>query len=78
MTHLPPELLPVIQITVPLLVGLFIAGWFQNKRIDDVRADMARMHGETLTELRAIRAEMSKQGERLTRLEERSSPLVRR
>jgi len=61
--HIPVELLPVIQITVPLLVGLFIAGWLQNKRIDDV-----------LAELRLMRAELTKQGEQLARLEERMPP----
>ena len=72
--HIPPELLPVVQITVPLLIGLFIAVWFQshslsltNKRIDDV-----------LAELRLMRAEISKQGERLARLEERIPPLIHR
>ena len=58
MMHIPPELLPVLQITVPLLTGLFIAGWFQshalsltNKRMDDV-----------LTELRLIRARVNPAG----------------
>ena len=33
---IPQELLPVIQITLPLLAGLFIASWVQNKRLDDI------------------------------------------
>jgi hypothetical protein len=77
--HIPAELLPVLQITVPLLVGLFVAGWFQNKRIDDLRSDLGEFRTEVRTELRGIREELVRQGERLARLEERiPPPLVHR
>jgi hypothetical protein len=72
--HLPPELLPVFQITVPLLVGLFIAAWVQNKRLDDIVARLSALEQE----VRGIRAELSGLRERVTRLEERIPPLVHR
>lgn len=34
--HIPPELLPVLQITLPLLAGMFVLGWIQTKRLDAI------------------------------------------
>jgi hypothetical protein len=34
--RIPAELLPVLQITAPLIVSIFLAMAYQNKRIDDV------------------------------------------
>jgi hypothetical protein len=65
--RLPAELLPVIQITLPVVAAIFGASWIQNKRLDDIIARVAAI------ETRLIRIE-----ERLTRLEERLLPLVRR
>ena len=83
--HIPPELLPVIQITLPLLVGLFIAAWLQNraidqlsKRIDDVRDGLGKRIDDVLTELREIRAELKTMNTRIIRLEERIPPLIHR
>jgi hypothetical protein len=67
---IPPELLPVIQITLPLIVAIFVASWVQNKRLDDIIADIREIRGE----LRGIREELKKQGERITRIEERLPP----
>ena len=64
---MPPELLPVVQITLPIVAAIFGASWLQNKRLDDITA-----------ELRLIRAELKSHGERLARLEERTPPLVHR
>jgi hypothetical protein len=64
---IPPELLPVLQITLPLLAGMFLAGWMQNKRLDDIVARLGRI--EELLRLH---------GERITRLEERIPPLIHR
>jgi len=61
--HVPPELLPVVQITLPLVAAIFGAAWLQNKRLDDITA-----------ELREIRKELKQHGERLARLEERIPP----
>lgn len=65
MTRIPAEFLPVIQITLPLLIGMFLAGWMQNRRLDDIVTRLGRV--EDL--LHAL-------GERIARLE--GGPLVRR
>jgi hypothetical protein len=72
--HISPELIPVFQITVPLLGGLFLAGWVQNRAIDQ----LSKRLDDILAELRAIRTELTRQGERITRLEERTPPLLHR
>lgn len=64
---MPTELLPVFQITLPLLAGMFIAVHSQNKRLDDIT-----------TELREIRKILKDHGERIARLEERIPPLIHR
>lgn len=72
MTHIPTELLPVIQITLPLLAGMFLAGWMQNRRLDDIVARLVKLEerlGKVEDLLRAL-------GERIARLE--GGPLVRR
>jgi len=63
----PPELLPVLQITLPLVAAILGASWIQNRRLDDITA-----------ELREIRKELKQHGERLARLEERIPPFVHR
>jgi uncharacterized membrane protein YfbV (UPF0208 family) len=63
--QIPAELLPVFQITLPLLGGMWIAVHSQNKRLDDIVA-----------ELREIRKVLKEHGERIARLEERIPPLV--
>jgi hypothetical protein len=65
--NVPPELLPVIQITLPIVAAIFGASWLQNKRLNDIRAELA--------EIRAILREHS---DRLARLEERTPPLIHR
>lgn len=76
---IPAELLPVLQITLPIILAILGAAWIQNKRIDDLRSDTNRQFDQVLTELRAIRMELGIHGERLARLEQRDiPPLVRR
>jgi hypothetical protein len=79
--HIPPELLPVVQITLPLLVGLFIAAWMQNKRLDDIVARLSAIEKE-VRELgqRVARIEGLLTGltQRVERLEERTPPLIHR
>ncbi len=65
--RIPAELLPVFQITLPLVIAIFGASWIQNKRLDDI-----------IRRLERIEALMRTFSERLTRLEERIPPLVRR
>lgn len=73
---MPTELLPVFQITLPIILTIAIAVivgiWFQNSRFADLRGDLA----EIKTDIREIRSELKNQGERITKLEERIPPLV--
>lgn len=68
---MPPELLPVVQITLPLMVTIIAAtmgaSWVQNKRLDDI-----------IRRIERIEVLLREQGERITRLEERLPPLVHR
>ena len=64
---IPPELLPAIQITLPIVLAIFGASWLQNKRLDDIVGRLAKIE-EALRE----------QGQRLARLEERIPPLIHR
>ena len=63
--HIPPELLPVIQITAPLIVSIFLATayavWSQNQRIDDLRADLNGLRGD----LTSLRSDMNRQFEQV-------------
>jgi archaellum component FlaC len=72
--RIPPELLPVLQITLPLVAAIFGAAWIQNKRIDDIMRRLDRIEDE----LRSIGKTLKEHGERLARLEERIPPLVHR
>lgn len=65
MTHIPAELLPVLQVTVPLVLAIFGASWLQNKRLDDI-----------IRRLEVIEVILREQAQRITRLEERIPPLV--
>jgi hypothetical protein len=71
---IPPELMPVLQITLPIVLAIFGAAWLQNKRLDDIVARLTAIEGE----LRETRKVLAAFGERITRLEERIPPLVRR
>jgi hypothetical protein len=33
---IPAELMPVVQITLPLIAAIAIAGWLQNRRVDEI------------------------------------------
>lgn len=79
--------LPFIQVALPIMLTFAAATWYQNKRIDDLRgdmrnemnnlrADMNRQFGEILRRLDRIEAKLENHNERITRLEERTSPLT--
>lgn len=75
-----PELLPVVQITLPLLAGMWVASHAQNKRLDDIIARIGRIENElkSLGEgLVRVETVLKNHGERLTHLEDRLPPLVR-
>jgi hypothetical protein len=79
---IPPELLPVIQITLPLILAIFGASWIQNRRLDEISKridDIVGWLNRIERRLESMDAKLSEHGERLTRVEERlPPPLVRR
>lgn len=75
--------LPFVQVALPIMLTFVVATWYQNgrmddlnKRMDELRADMNRQFAEIREILRAIQSKLENHGERITRLEERSSPIV--
>jgi hypothetical protein len=74
MMQLPAELLPVVQITLPIVAAIFVAAWLQNRRIDDIQTDLRAFRAEMRSALGEIREELARHGERLARLEERNRP----
>ncbi|HEV8525224.1 MAG TPA: hypothetical protein VGQ71_12045 [Terriglobales bacterium] len=70
--HIPPELLPVLQITLPLIAAIFGASWIQNKRLDDIIGRLQSIERR----LETIEGILREHGQRITRLEERIPPLV--
>lgn len=76
---------PFIQIALPIVITLIVAAWLQgrsmdtmNARLGDLRADMNRGFERVEKRLDAIDATLKDHGEKIARLEERSSPLARR
>ena len=67
--------LPFVQIALPLMVVLIVNAWGQNKRIDDLRADMNRRFDGIEKRLERIEAKLDDHQSRIVTLEERTSPL---
>jgi hypothetical protein len=71
LNSIPQALLPVIQITLPIMITILGVVWAavvsQNRRLDDIVARLS-----------AIEQILREQGERITRLEERTPPLIHR
>jgi hypothetical protein len=56
---------PFFQITLPLLIGIFIASWLQNKRFDDVNKRI----DEIIKRLDRIEALLQNHENRIIKLE---------
>jgi hypothetical protein len=80
---------PFVQITLPILIGFVAVGVWQNKRIDDLRADLREFRTEIRAEMKARFGEVNTHldhidetlktyGQKIAVLEDRSSPLARR
>jgi len=74
---------PFIQVALPILIGLTLAAWLQNKRFDDVnrridefRSDMNQRLNDVNQRLDRIETKLDNHNERIARLEELTS-LVR-
>ena len=75
--------LPFVQAALPILIGFITIGWWQNKRLDEMgkRLDdrfneIGRRFDGVDKWLDRIEAKLENHGDRITRLEERTS-LVR-
>lgn len=84
---------PFFQVALPIMVMLvatvWIAQWSQNKRFDDLRSDMGRRFDslksdmivrfdDVIKRLDRIERKLDDHETRLTRVEERTTPLGRR
>ena len=74
---------PFIQVALPILIGFFTMGWINNsrlsdmnKRIDELRSDMNRRFDEVIKRLDRIEHKLEDHETRITRVEERTSPLA--
>ncbi len=68
---------PLVQVALPVLVGLMLATHYQNKRLDDLRSDMNRRFDSVDQTSKEIRSLLFDHDQRLTRIEERTSPIHR-
>lgn len=74
---------PFFTVALPIVIAMFINGWWQNKRIDDLRSDMNRRFDAVDKRfdgvdrrLEKIETKLDGHGERIAKLE--GPPLVRR
>lgn len=76
-----PALQPFLTVALPIMVTLvatvWIAQWSQNKRFDDLKADINRRFDEVIKRLDRIETKLDDHENRVVRLEERTSPLHR-
>lgn len=64
---IPPELLPVIQITLPIIITILVAVGMQNRRLDDVVGRIAAIEARLIS----IDSRLASLEQRIVRLEER-------
>lgn len=74
---MPPEYLPLITITIPIVSSIVVASWIQNKRLDDIRDDMKELRKDMNAGFEKIQKTLADHGERIAKLEGRIPPLVR-
>lgn len=67
-----------VHVALPLMVTLSIAAWWNNKRVDDLRSDLKELKGDMNRRFDKIDDTLREHGDRLVKLEERTSPLARR
>lgn len=73
---------PFFQVTLPLMIifvaTMRLAGWSQNKRIDEMSKRLDGRLDDVIMRLGRIELKLENHDERIVRLEERTSPLSRR
>ena len=67
---------PFFQVALPIIITFVIATWYQSKRIDDLRDAMSRRFDAIERRLERIESLLTDH-DRITALEERTSPLRR-
>jgi 23S rRNA C2498 (ribose-2'-O)-methylase RlmM len=67
-----------VNVALPIVITIFIASWLQNKRFDDLKADMNRRFDEVFRRLDSIESKLDNHTGRIIALEERTSPIGRR
>lgn len=67
------EIQPFFTTTLPLVLAIFLAAWLHNRHFDALSSQI----NEMMAILRDIQAQLRDLDRRVTRLEERSSPVVR-
>jgi hypothetical protein len=68
---------PFFQVGLPVMVTFVASTWCQGKRLDDLRADVNRRLDEIIRRLDRIESNQANQGERITRIEERTGPIAK-
>ncbi len=76
--------IPFVQIALPIMITLLLTVRVNskafdtlNRRLDDMRTDSNRSFDEVIKRLDRIETKLDDHGNRIVRLEERTSPLVR-
>ena len=62
-----------VQVALPIIITIMLSAWHNNKRFDDFRADLNRRLDEVIKRLDKIDENFKGYGERITRVEERTS-----
>ncbi len=75
--------IPAVGIVLPIVITIAIAAWLNNKRTDDLRAQIEDFRSEVRGEIRELRADIREikgaiqdLDRRVTILEERSRPKI--
>ena len=76
--------IPFVQIALPIIITMLLTVWVNgkafdtlNRRMDDMKTDSNRRLDEVIKRLDRIETKLDDHGNRIVRLEERTSPLVR-
>jgi hypothetical protein len=78
LNSIPAALLPVIQITLPIMITILIAVWASQAAFKTAVASQNRRLDDIVARFSAIEQILREQGECITRLEERTPPLIHR
>jgi len=72
----PAMLQPFLTTALPIMLTVLVAVLVNNKRLDDMKTDIARRLDKIEQRLEKIEAKLDNHENRIIRLEERTSPLA--